>query len=179
MNLITELQNRFLAALSGLTDNPQQFASMVRATQDRTKGDFQANCAMPLGNQLKQPPREVAERIVELLDVADFCKAPEIAGPGFINLVLRDDWLVGQINQAVLDDRMGVQKCATPMNTIVDFSSPNVAKPMHCWAFKKHGDRRFFVQYFKIFGAFCHQRQSYWRLGNPIWNDHLWVQKFP
>ena len=57
-------------------------------------GDYQANFAMPLGKRLGRPPREVAARVVARLDVADLCQPPEIAGPGFINLRLRDDWLV-------------------------------------------------------------------------------------
>lgn len=131
MNLLTELQNRFQTALAKISEEPEKFSSMIRPAQDRQFGDFQANCAMPLAKVLKKPPRDVASEICEHLNVADFCEAPEIAGPGFINLTLKPEWLTEQINEAVNDERFGVEKVLEPKNIIVDFSSPNVAKPMH------------------------------------------------
>ena len=86
---------------------------------------------MPLGKQLGRPPREVAAEIVARLDVADFCLPPEIAGPGFINLRLRDEWLAKRLAAALADERLGVAATATPRTLVVDFSAPNVAKPMH------------------------------------------------
>ena len=96
MNALIELQQRFHAALNGLCDDPQPLLEMIRPAQDAKFGDYQANCAMPLGKQLGKPPREIAEQIIQQLDVADFCLEPEIAGPGFINLRLQDSWLVDQ-----------------------------------------------------------------------------------
>jgi arginyl-tRNA synthetase len=104
---------------------------MVRPSQDPRFGDYQANMAMTLGKQLGRPPREVAQEIVARLDVADFCLPPEIAGPGFINLRLRDQWLAERVTAAIADDRLGVAAAASPRTFIVDFSAPNVAKPMH------------------------------------------------
>ncbi|MFO1093820.1 MAG: arginine--tRNA ligase [Planctomycetaceae bacterium] len=131
MNILAELRQRFAAALSTQTPDAGPFAAMVRPAQDTKFGDFQANCAMPLAKQLGKPPRDVAQQIVERLDVADLCVPPEVAGPGFINLKLRDDWLQSVINSAAADDRLGVGPAAKPRRYVVDFSSPNVAKPMH------------------------------------------------
>lgn len=131
MNILPELKNRFRAALAGLASDTSELASMVRPAQDTRFGDYQANCAMPLGNQLGRPPREMAGEIVSRLDVADMCEPPEIAGPGFINLRLKSDWLTQQINAASQDPRLGVPLASPPRNVVVDFSSPNVAKPMH------------------------------------------------
>ena len=63
---------------------------------------------MPLGKRLRRPPREVAAEVVGRLDVADLCEPPEIAGPGFINLRLNDEWLAERLAAAVADPRLGV-----------------------------------------------------------------------
>ena len=104
MSILLELQGRFRHALAGLAGDVQGLLEMVRPSQDPRFGDYQANFAMPLGKQLGRPPRDVAAEIVGRLDVADFCQPPEIAGPGFINLRLRDEWLA---------ERAGRGGCAT------------------------------------------------------------------
>ncbi|MFV1964455.1 MAG: arginine--tRNA ligase [Pirellulaceae bacterium] len=131
MNLLAELKRRFAASLSPWVTDPSDLLAMVRPSQDPRFGDYQANCAMPFGKRLGKPPREIAQQIVEHLDVADICEPPEIAGPGFINLRLRDDWLTEQLNDAQMDERAGVGQAASPRAFVIDYSSPNVAKPMH------------------------------------------------
>ncbi|MES1213482.1 MAG: arginine--tRNA ligase, partial [Singulisphaera sp.] len=108
-----------------------ELVEMVRPSQDPKFGDYQANMAMPLGKQLGRPPRDVASSILAHLDVADLCQQPEIAGPGFINLMLRDNWLAGRLQDAVADPRLGIAPAEHPRTVIVDYSAPNVAKPMH------------------------------------------------
>jgi arginyl-tRNA synthetase len=131
MNVQQELRRRFRAALDGLADEPGPLAAMVKPAQDSRFGDYQANCAMPLGKQRGGNPREIAGQIIARLDVADLCEPPEIAGPGFINLKLKHDWLESHTNRLIADDRLGVMPCQPSRRIIVDFSSPNVAKPMH------------------------------------------------
>jgi arginyl-tRNA synthetase len=131
MNILSELRSRFEAALRSIVDDPRPWLSMVRAAQDRRFGDFQANLAMPLAREVKTNPRELAARIVERLEVADLCHEPEVAGPGFINLRLRDEWLAGRTAALVLDERLGVEPAAAARKFVVDYSAPNVAKPMH------------------------------------------------
>ncbi len=131
MNVLRELRGRFARALAPLTSDPAALAGLVKPTQDPKFGDFQANCAMPLAKQLGSPPRAVAEQIVAGLDVTDLCLPPEIAGPGFINLTLRDEWIEAATNQLVHDQRFGVDVVSDPKVVIIDYSSPNVAKPMH------------------------------------------------
>jgi arginyl-tRNA synthetase len=105
---------------------------MVLPSQDTRFGDYQANCAMPLGKQLGKPPREVATALVAHLRCDDLCEPPEIAGPGFINLRLKDAAVVDQLRRALLDEeRLGVDRAAAPRTYVIDYSSPNVAKPMH------------------------------------------------
>ncbi len=94
-------------------------------------GDYQANVALPLAKQLGQPPRQVAEQIIQNLSVTDLCEPPTVAGPGFINLTLKVSYLEEQLQDMQADHRLGIAVAASPQKVIVDFSSPNIAKEMH------------------------------------------------
>ncbi|MEM6255170.1 MAG: arginine--tRNA ligase [Cyanobacteria bacterium P01_D01_bin.156] len=94
-------------------------------------GDYQANVAMSLAKRLKQKPRAIATKIVENLSIDDLCEAPQIAGPGFINLKFKTDYLQTQLQKVYADQRLGVPLANPAQRTIVDFSSPNIAKEMH------------------------------------------------
>jgi arginyl-tRNA synthetase len=131
MNLLSLIRQRFAPALQELVADAAPLLEMIRPAQDARFGDFQANFAMPLAKQLGQAPRDVARQVVERLDLTDLCEPPEIAGPGFINLRLRTHFLATQIQLIAGDDRLGYQPVAAPRHVVVDFSSPNVAKPMH------------------------------------------------
>ncbi|MCH2113897.1 MAG: arginine--tRNA ligase [Pirellulales bacterium] len=132
MNVLDELRNRFRVALKKMDSGAAELASMVLPSQDAKFGDYQANCSMPLGKRLGKPPREVAQLLVESLDVADICDPCEIAGPGFINLRLKKTWLVEQLHDLLGDtDKLGIVPTSNPRTFVLDFSSPNVAKPMH------------------------------------------------
>ena len=131
MNILSQLQSRFRTALAGLVDDPADLVAMVRPSQDAKFGDYQANFAMPLGKRLGRPPRDVAEEVVGRLVVDDLCDPPEIAGPGFINLRLKTEWLAAAAARALADDRLGVDLVERPRTFVLDYSSPNVAKSMH------------------------------------------------
>jgi arginyl-tRNA synthetase len=131
MNILPELKSRFRVVLSELVEDPTELLGMIRPAQDATFGDYQANVAMPLGKTLGKPPREIAAEIVGQLDLSDICEPAEIAGPGFINLRLKDTWLVERLNHAIADERLGVTTASELRTYVVDYSSPNVAKPMH------------------------------------------------
>lgn len=131
MNALAQLRSRFAKALSDLAADPAPFTAMVRPTQDAKFGDFQANFAMPLAKQLGKNPRDLAAEIVGKLDLSDLCQPLEVAGPGFINIRLKDDWLTEQTNRSVTDARLGVEANTTPKRIVIDYSAPNVAKPMH------------------------------------------------
>jgi arginyl-tRNA synthetase len=131
MNLLAEFRRRFADALAPLTADAKTFANLVKAAQDPKFGDYQANCAMQLAKQLGEPPRKVAEHILANLDVQDLCDPPQIAGPGFINLTLSTGWLERALGELVGDERLGMGLTDNPSHVIIDFSAPNVAKPMH------------------------------------------------
>ncbi len=94
-------------------------------------GDYQANVALSLAKQLGQQPRAIAQQIVDKLDVSDICKTPEVAGPGFINLKLKTEYLEGQLKAIQTDPRLGIAPTKNPKRVIVDYPSPNIAKEMH------------------------------------------------
>ncbi|MBN2579754.1 MAG: arginine--tRNA ligase [Pirellulales bacterium] len=131
MNILQELQARFRAALVGLSDASDADLDLIRPAQDPKFGDYQANLAMPLGKRLGRPPRDVAAEILGRLDAADLCHPPEVAGPGFINLRLKDDYFIPHLQAAVGDQRLGVAPVEKPRTFVIDYSAPNVAKPMH------------------------------------------------
>jgi arginyl-tRNA synthetase len=130
MNLLFELRQRFAAALTGLCDDPAQWALLVKPAQDERFGDYQANCAMPLAKQRATDPRKLAAEIVARLDLEELCEPAEVAGPGFINLRLRASFLAELANRQAADSRLGVAN-QPPRRIVVDYSGPNVAKPMH------------------------------------------------
>src|SRR5437870_1233985 len=131
MNLLHLLQQKIHAALTGLVADPAPYAALVKPAQKPEHGDYQANCAMPLGKVLGRKPREVAEEIVRRLDLGDLLEPPEVAGPGFINLRIKPDSFARQLRAAAADERLGVPPAAAPRTYVVDYSSPNVAKPLH------------------------------------------------
>src|SRR5439155_1619138 len=123
MNILAILKDRFRPALAALVADPAKAADLldlIRPAQDPKFGDYQANFAMPLGKQIGKPPREVASQLIASAKLDDLCLPLEIAGPGFINLRLRDDWLAERLNQAVHDDRLGIPPASQPQTIVVD-----------------------------------------------------------
>jgi arginyl-tRNA synthetase len=131
MKLLERFQHTLHQALTGLVVDPAAFASQVKAVQDPRHGDYQANCAMALAKTLGKPPREVAQQIVDRIDLGDWLETPQIAGPGFINFTLRSDWLAAQLQTMAASDRLAIEAPARPLTIVIDYGSPNVAKPMH------------------------------------------------
>ena len=131
MNILRELQSRFGRALASRSGQAAELVAMLRPAQDAKFGDYQANFAMTLAKQLGRAPRDVAAELVAETSLDDLCQKPEIAGPGFINLRLRDDWLAARLTAVVSDERLGVPLPLEPRTYVIDYSAPNVAKPMH------------------------------------------------
>ena len=130
MQILTLIRSRFEKALTGWVDNPTEPAQRVSISREPQLGDYQANIAMPLAKPLGLKPLDIARRLCDRLEIDDICEPPEIAGPGFINLKLRDTFIAEQLSKAVTDERFGVDRCE-PKTFVIDYSAPNVAKPMH------------------------------------------------
>jgi arginyl-tRNA synthetase len=131
MNLLNFVQGAMRQALTGYAGDVDRAVAMVKPTQDAKHGDYQANFAMSLARAQGKKPAEVAQDIVNRLQLGDFLEKPEIAGPGFINLRLRSDWVASQVQAMAASERLGVGAANPGRTYIIDFSSPNVAKPMH------------------------------------------------
>ncbi len=106
-------------------------AGELTPATDPRFGDYQTNAALVLGKQRSENPRTLAGKIVGALDVVDLCETPSVAGAGFINFVLRDAAVAKKIIELVPDERLGVARSVAPRKIVIDFGSPNVAKPMH------------------------------------------------
>jgi arginyl-tRNA synthetase len=126
------LNERIGEAMARVTGR-QDCAAIVRPATDPKFGDYQANGVMALAKQIKTNPRKLAEAVVAQLDVSDLCEPPEIAGPGFINLRLKPQYVAEQLLRIHADtpDRLGMGPTPEPQTVVVDFSSPNIAKEMH------------------------------------------------
>lgn len=129
MSLQSDLQHRVASALRAA--GIEESLAVVTPAADIRFGDYQTNAAMVAAKALKKNPREVAASILTHLKVDDLCKAPTVAGAGFINFTVLDNALSDAVNQLGLDERLGVERVPKPKTIIIDFSSPNVAKPMH------------------------------------------------
>src|SRR6266850_1302013 len=113
-------------AAAGLPD-----AGELTAATDQRFGDYQTNAALVLGKQRGENPRELAEKIIGHLNVGALCEPPVVAGPGFINFTLRPGAVAEKTARTLGDERLGVVETESPRRIVIDFGSPNVAKPMH------------------------------------------------
>jgi len=103
----------------------------VSPATDPRFGDYQSNAALILGKKRGENPRKIAEAIVANLAVAEIFERPSVAGAGFINFTLKREAVEKKIAELLRDERLGVEKVSSPRKIVVDFGSPNVAKPMH------------------------------------------------
>lgn len=128
MTLLQQLENRFATALELVLGEPT--AAPVTPAADLRFGDYQSNAAMVLAKQRKTNPRAFAEEIINRLELGDLATA-EIAGPGFINFRIAPAAYAARAEAILRDPKLGVPQLAQPRKVVIDFSAPNVAKPMH------------------------------------------------
>jgi len=130
MNLRSELERRIRDALAA-AGAPEGAPALIVPSKRPEFGDYQANGCMAAGKAMKTNPRQLAEQVVAAAQVDDLAEKLDIAGPGFINITLRSDWLGGQLASCLDDERLGVDAPPAPQTVVVDYSSPNLAKEMH------------------------------------------------
>lgn len=104
--------------------------ALIRQSNKPQFGDYQANGIMGAAKKLGKNPREFAAEVINHLDLADIAEKTEIAGPGFINIFLKNQWIEQNIDATLADNNLGVHT-KKPETVVIDYSSPNVAKEMH------------------------------------------------
>ena len=109
---------------------PANCEPQVRQSAKAQFGDYQANGMMAVAKSLGMPPRQLAEKVLEQLDLTGIAQKVEIAGPGFINIFLDPAWVASQIDNVLAAPKLGVAD-VTPQTVVIDYSAPNVAKEMH------------------------------------------------
>lgn len=129
--LIQELKQVLSQALGEIgVDLPDGFEVQVESSADLRFGDYQSNAAMVLAKQLRTNPRELASKLLEVMKL-DGLAVADIAGPGFINFRVSNDAWSKRMSSLLGDDRLGVPVASPSQTVVIDFSAPNVAKPMH------------------------------------------------
>jgi arginyl-tRNA synthetase len=123
------LEERLRTALSRLGLDPA--TAEITPTADSRFGDYQSNAAMVLAQREHRNPRELAADLAAAVDVTGLAEPPTLAGPGFLNFRLTADFLSEATTRLAADPRLGVDPPAEPLRIVIDFSAPNVAKPMH------------------------------------------------
>ena len=125
------IQQRLQQAVQAVLHDADVSGVLVRPCPDPKFGDYQSNALMSLAKARKLNPRELAHQVQAKLDLADSCEQVEIAGAGFLNFRLKLSTLEKALEEAARGEHLFFEKTDRPRTVVVDFSSPNVAKPMH------------------------------------------------
>lgn len=134
MNIRTLLDNKIAQALhaAGAEENTP---AVVKASSRPEFGDYQANGIMGAAKKLKMNPRVLATNVLENIEssgvLADIAEKIEIAGPGFLNIHLKNDWVSEQLENALASDSLNIENVSNPETVVIDYSGPNLAKEMH------------------------------------------------
>ena len=123
MNLRQTISDRFSTAFESVVGAPA--SPQIQLSGKPEFGDYQANGAMAAAKVARRNPRELAEEIVAAVQADDLAERLEVAGPGFINIHLKPDFLAAALTGPA------VVPAAEPLRVVVDYSSPNLAKEMH------------------------------------------------
>lgn len=129
MNLLSVINEKVMNAFKVCGFEKGQ--TLVRAADRPDLADYQANGALALAKSLHQNPREVAEKVVEELKKDDFFSEVSVAGPGFINMTIKDEELTKLAASILTQDKAGYERPDKPKTIILDYCGPNVGKVLH------------------------------------------------
>ena len=134
MNLLATLRAAFDPILAEYVPDASErvrYLAMIKPAQATAPGDYQANFAMALAKPLGRRPAEIATEVAAKIASHPMMEPPEVAGPGFINIRLRNRYLADAVSQLGADERLGVAPAELHQRFVIDYSGPNVAKPLH------------------------------------------------
>ena len=106
-------------------------SAVVKPSARPEFGDYQANGIMSAAKKLKSNPRDLASKVLEHLDLSDIAEKVEIAGPGFLNIHLSNQWLTQQTEKTLNSETLKIETVTSPQTIVIDYSAPNLAKEMH------------------------------------------------
>ncbi|WP_199609135.1 arginine--tRNA ligase [Flocculibacter collagenilyticus] len=130
MNIKNILTEKAVAAMVAAGLPADTNPALTQSTRPQF-GDYQINGAMGAAKKLKTNPRDIAQKIIDNLDLDGIADKLEIAGPGFINIHLSAQFLANALHRAKEDKKLSVAEHAKPDTVVVDYSAPNLAKEMH------------------------------------------------
>src|SRR6266487_5877990 len=125
------LEQRLQQAVAAILPDASAATLLVRPCPDPRFGDYQTNSLMALAKERKLNPRALAAEVLAKLDVRQWCDKVEIAGAGFLNFRLKTSAIARTIEAAARGEHLFFPPPDPVRTIVIDFSSPNVAKPMH------------------------------------------------
>ncbi|MCK5810683.1 MAG: arginine--tRNA ligase, partial [Cocleimonas sp.] len=130
MNIRQLLDQRVSTALmsAGVAEGTP---AVIKQSNKAEFGHYQANGVMGAAKKLRTNPRELATKVLDFLDLSDIADKVEIAGPGFLNIHLKPEWLRLQLEAALDDENLNIDQVTNPQTVVIDYSGPNLAKEMH------------------------------------------------
>ena len=136
-----QIELRLQQAVRAVLPDADPGSILVRPCPDPKFGDYQSNALMSLAKARKLNPRLLAADVLAKLEVSEICEKVEIAGAGFLNFRLKISVLTQTLESAVRGEHLFFEKAgeeatacragAQRRRVVIDFSSPNAAKPMH------------------------------------------------
>jgi arginyl-tRNA synthetase len=149
---LKQIESRLQKAVQAVLPDADVSIVLVRPSSDSKFGDYQSNALMSLAKVRKINPRQLATDVLARLDVSEWCEQVEIAGAGFLNFTLKASVLATTLESAARGEHLFFDKAAQPRTVIVDFSSPNVAKPMHVGHIRSTGIGDALQRVFRLLG---------------------------
>ena len=125
------IEARLRTAINARIPEALPSAAALRPCPDPQFGDYQNTAMMSLAKERKMNPRQLATEVVAGLDVSTWCEPAEIAGPGFLNFRLKPEAVAAALRAPLSGEPLFYTQAAQSRSVVIDFSSPNVAKPMH------------------------------------------------
>jgi len=125
------LEQKLQQAVAAVLPDADLAGILVRPCADPKFGDYQSNALMSLAKARKMNPRQLAADVAAKLDIAPWCEPVQVAGAGFLNFHLKPSAVAEALQNVLQGGPLFFQKTEQPRCVVIDFSSPNVAKPMH------------------------------------------------